>query len=324
MTVMRIVMSVVAATLISAGLLSGCSSSSSGSIVAHLESFPALEGDEFLVLTYTDYERLEEQTGVERPSGDDADELERWFVAVVGFDEESQATVAGQHPQAFSRIRSVTLELDSVYGVDIVEVGSFLEAFDGTTSWRGDFDADRLEEELGRSENGVWDASGESERPAPRTPANVAQVDDYLVLTDDMGALRELSAGESSAADDEDLLAVAEALDDAGVYAAQLIRWGDDFEAATAAFTGLGLADTDDASVLTIVYAFPDESAAEAAEAWIEEYVDDADDTFSLGDVTGDGTMVTATVEVGGDAPLSRVWGLVSHFEPLILGGPRT
>lgn len=265
-----------ASLALTATVLASCSSDGDGAIASHLEYLPALDQDRYQALYYTDYDRLADQVGLERPDGDDPAELEEWFTQVVGLSEDAPATAAGHHPRPFRVAYAETLELGPVEGVSIAQIDSFLETVDGDRSWIVDGDE-------------------------PDTP-----FDD-----------------QASAASDPILLAVAEALDDAGVYAAELVCWGSDVDLHDVGVTGVGLSVEDEEPVLTLVYGHADDEAARDTYERAEDFFDTEGDAelYRLDGIDREGSVVVATFTVTGDRPLSQAWGMSSRFDPVLFAG---
>lgn len=305
--------------------LAACSSGPDGAIAGHLSALPPLPDDQTQMLTYTDYDALAEQTGIERPGDDDDDEeLLEWYAKVTGLGSESDPDTAALHPRAFHATYSRTFELEPLNGIDLREIESFVESVAGPGSFAGEFTDDTLDDELGSSDDGVWhdpDSQAGLALGSGASEAYLARVDDYLVVEQSEDVLRDRLDDGESAADDEALLAVADALDDQDVYAAQLIAWHGDIDTHGVAATGLGLA-YDDGAVMTIVYGHDDEDEAEATLERAESFDANGDGPAPI-DATRDGTVVVATLDPGDAQNVNQTWALTSVLHPVLFArGP--
>lgn len=277
-----------------------------------------------------DIEGAAEQAGLERPSDAGEDEARTWMLDLAhSTDTGVFVPLPGRFMESFGRDGGDEL------GWDLTDVHTFAyaEAHPQVAMIvTGDFDEDTLSPELEDLGEGVFSAGsgGDFEqslqdRTAVRptgTPLRLAQDGNVIMLDAETDQVRAWAQGEDRVtfADDEEMIAVAEALDDQDVYGAVLTTWvgplGPIPGAAAEAveemaieepfgLLGLGWAMDDDEPTVLAVYHFGASDSAERALPQVESVWAEGrsigtgqplSEILTLQDITQDGPLVVATL----------------------------
>jgi hypothetical protein len=209
-----------------------------------LTTLPEGEAEETII--WGDVGRAAELAGLEAPSGTaDVDAVVAYLSSLTGRPSTDAVArpVMVVTPTVSHVERAVQIDefVDDV-GWSILDVDRFVERAtppDTVTVLEGDFSEPSINAALGPAEAGVWVAGDPQDSPNPQdiTPARplgeaqwLTLEDGLLTVTTGLDATAEVAAAGAGRApslgDDEALTGVAEALDDAGAYAAMLIRPG--------------------------------------------------------------------------------------------------
>lgn len=259
----------------------------------------------------------------ERPAADD-ENIGRWLLAATGTAAPSDrddlppvyvppADVLGSHRS------SPLAEVEDELGWSVLDVAALAEVsappfrFGVVTGevGEGSFTAAGLEPDddgivsVGEGEDGEVDHEGVSAARPLGTPLRMAADGDRVALSTSTDAVAGwVDGGATSLADDDDLRAIAAALDDTGAVAAYLTvvpeRWG--YRA-----LGIGWSVEDGEPRMTLAYAFEGEGAAEAGADQVEAAFDGVAertsaplaDLLELDEVRADGTVVVARLRLG-------------------------
>jgi len=315
-------------------------------VEAMLDTLPvpsSVEEDGTLTVAYGDLARAARLAGVELPESPDAaafdDQMDviSTITGQVLEDDSERTPVAVMPPEVAHVEEMVGLEefVDDV-GWSVFDVRSFVELQappNSVTVMDGGFDADRITESLGEPDDGVWIA-GDPEVQSnldERTPARplgepqwLSLDDDRLVITrsaEEMDAARGDGSATPTVADDEVMVSLAQAVDDADAYSALLYRGtlSLDFasslgspeqlaqactEALQEPFTGVaGAIADDDGPVVVIAYVHESAEAAEANAETLQDLVAEGrsqqsgepwSEQLELDSVETDGPVMTA------------------------------
>ena len=336
-------------------LLAACSSDDDGGgglsggggdgVEAMLGSLPipsSVDEDATLVVAYGDLARAARLAGVELPESPDAAAFEEQIAAIGAItgqqvsDDGERAPVAVVPPEAAHVEQLIDVEafVDDV-GWSVFDVRRYVELQappDNVTVMEGGFDEARITEALGEPDGGVWTA-GDTEGLdiANTTPARplgeplwLALDDDRLVVThaaDEMEAVQGGGSGTPTVADDDVMVALAGAVDDADVYSALLYRGTLSFDFASGVetpeqveeqcadalqepFAGVATAIADDdGPVFVIAYVHADADAAEANAETLQGVVDEGSslrtgepwsEQLEVDEIATDGPVLTA------------------------------
>lgn len=350
--------------LVLAGLLSACGDDGGGddgggddstfTIERALAEIPT-PGDRSarIQVQYSDLDRATAAAGLERPAPDatDIDDLLPWLRALTSpIGEEDDASSAALLPsmalpsQQFQSHDEMVDEL----GFGVGQVRAFVEYLvppEQFVVFASDAEASDLSAAMGEPVEGVW-AIGPADGDisvADRTAAR--PVGESLRFAFDDGRIAAsrttppivdwLDSGGATLADDEDLVAVAASLDDAGVYAAILLGGdnsagvpGPEFQLREFEAVGFGVATVDDEARIVIAYAHDDVDDAEANRAALEAILESGtsrqgrpyDEIVRPITVETDGPMLVATLELR-DLPPSAIWAIVWGGETLVVHG---
>lgn len=330
------------------------SSSSSGgySVADGLEQLPESTLEDGYLIQTADLDRASELAGLARPDPDaDADDLADWAIQITGFrgDGDDVAIVAAVLPQAANPQQLYDVDdFRDEAGWSIAEVDSYIEVNlppDRFTVLEGEFDTDALDDALGDADDGIWSLGDGDDYDidiTERSPARplgetlrIAEQDGHLAVSKSTDQIEDWLEGDGdTAADDDDLRAVGEALDDQDVYSAMILD-GEDLTVGGPGLTpeqldeiddlaldefealGVGLTMEDDEPRAVFVYQYDDEAAAEDAAEQLEDIFEDGtslrtatpiSDYFTDVEITVDGSTVTAVAEFARDSPAARIW----------------
>jgi len=257
-------------------------------------------------------------------------------------------------PESFGHVAEF---IDEV-GWSISDVHTFVEYQTPPnvfTVLTGTFDADALTKAMGEPTDGMWSLGGDdfSVDPASRSTARPLGESLRLSLRDDTLAVARstppieawLASDDSSKgtlADDEGLVAVGDALDKTKVYSAMLVE--SDFSgprpnapptsgpvpSGLGPFVdvGVGQAIEDGTPLAVFAYYYDDEAAAAAAVDPLTDLLEEGfsfrtnklwSDSFGIRDISADGHVLTATLELKDFSPGS-VWNILFARDNLFTG----
>jgi hypothetical protein len=279
----------------------------SGGISTIEDALTALpEGEAEETIIWGDVGRAAELAGLEAPSETaDVDAVVAYLSALTGRPSTDAVTrpVMVVTPTVSHVERAVQIDefLDDV-GWSILDVDRFVERAtppDTVTVLEGAFSEPSINAALGPARAGVWVAGDPQDSPNPQdiTPARplgeaqwLTLEDGLLTVTTGFDATAEVAAARAGRApslgDDQALIGVAEALDDAGAYAAMLVRPGPAAGLPTPAqhqcrqalpeptgAAGAGAAADDESGLVLIALAHDSADAASANAAALEQLV---------------------------------------------------
>lgn len=283
------------------------------SIAGLLAAVPLVDGP--VLVSAADVDAAAEAAGLERPTEVD-DALLDWITTMSGIRVGDAVSVPWAESLAIAFAARHDEYVASV-GFGIPDVTAFLEVGAPPSRFAifdGEFDLAAVTAAIGDPVDGLWAQPGDDlavdlelrNRPDPLgRPVRVVGDESRLAMTLSTPSARQYLAGE--AGDWADLLALAEALDDAGVQVAQLWAAGDDVVG-----VGIDLAAPGEAVVVRIHA--DDATAAAAAEAVVG---------------LDDGSAHVAAAEASGRAVLSRIewtdptapaalWSLLARRSPVL------
>lgn len=331
---------------------SGSSGSSDGfSVVGGLAQLPESTLADGYIIQTADLAAASELAGLDRPDPDaDFDEASDWLLHIDGVlpRGEEPAIVSGLLPEAANRqyLQQIDEFRDEV-GWSVLDVDHYVEVYlapDRFTVMSGEFDRKALDRALGDPDGGIWSIGGDedykvsiADRSAARPLGEAlrfAEQDGRLAVSKSTPQIEDWIEGGDTVADHDDVRAVAQALDDQGVYSA-LILDGDRLVAGGEGLTpeqqeeiedqaldpfavlGVGLTLDDGQPRAVFVYQYRSEQAAADAADGIEAAFEDGvsfqirapiSDFFEHPEVTVDGSTVTVVVDLADDRPAGRVW----------------
>lgn len=329
------------------------------SVVAALAELPAELVDEAPLVTMGDVTAVTEAAGLTVPDPTSEDFVEdyiHWLLAITGTSTTPPADGDPQFapamvvpPDEFSLLASMAEELDAAVGFTFADVEWFADVGlppSGFSVFGGSFDESTLSPDLAPVVDGVVtlgegeDLSLDPEATSPLSrigqPQRLAYSNGRIAVSPETALVSTWLAGTDAAADiDDDLVAVATALDEAGVMSAALGELGDlddalgpnatpeQREAVIAALgdavlgegfddaVGIGWRPVDGEPVMTIVYVLDDDATDDDAAAAVDnvrQLFDEGTsiqtrspltDYLSLDEVGTDGSTVVATVRPG-------------------------
>jgi hypothetical protein len=357
------------ATLASLAACSGDDDSSSSkgdsgefSVAGALADLPESALEDHYVLTAADLDRATELAGANRPAAgsDDEDELFDWALEVQGVRHEEGAAwpaVAVLFPEATNpEYLSQIAEFRDELGWTVLDVSSFAEVSAPPARFsvlQGDFDVEAIDAAIDSNDDDVWSIGEEdfavdiADRSAARPlgeSLRLAEQDGALAVSKSTPPIEDWLGDEDRADRDEDLAAVAGALDEHDVYAAMILD-GDDlvFAAPTGRETtpeeldallgeqllpfevlGAGLTVVDGDAVGVLAYQHASADAAEENAALLETLFADGASVvtreplasmFTDVEVAVDDTTVTVTFGFADDTSPIAVWRAVQARE---------
>lgn len=225
----------------------GNSSSASGdfSVVGALADLPREALEDNYVLTAADIDRASELAGADRPAADshDVDAIMNWSLELDGIrrpEGERWPAVAVLWPEATNpRYLSQIEEFRDELGWSLLDVGSFAEVSAPParfTVLQGDFDVDQIDAAIDSNDDDVWSIGEEDFAidPSLRSAARplgeslrLAEQDGALAVSKSTPPIEDWVEGDDRLDGDDDLAAVADALDEHDVYAVMILD-GDD------------------------------------------------------------------------------------------------
>jgi hypothetical protein len=225
----------------------GADDSSSGdfSVVNALADLPSSALEDDYVLTAADLDRATELAGATRPapSSNDEDEIFDWAIAMDGTrrpDDGEWPAVAVLLPEATNPRQLANIEeFRDELGWTLLDVGSFAEVYAPParfTVLHGDFDPDQIDAAIDSNDDDVWSIGEEdfavdvsdisAARPLGES-LRLAEHDGALAVSKSTPPIEDWVEGDDRLDEDDELVAVAEALDEHDVYAAMILD-GDD------------------------------------------------------------------------------------------------
>lgn len=344
------------------------SSSGEFSVASALADLPRSALEDNYILTATDLDRATELAGATRPAtdGDDPDALMDWAMDLEGVirpDGGDWPPVAALLPEATNPRRLAEIgDFRDELGWTVLDVSSFAEVSAPParfTVLQGEFDVEQIDAAIDSNDDDVW-AIGEEDFSQDLANASAARpLGESLRLAEQDGALavskstppiEDWMEGDDRLDGDDDLAAVAEALDEHDVYAVMVLA-GDDLLtdplsiAGTTATPeqieeiqerlggmllapfevfGAGLTVVDDEAVGVLAYqhATADiaEENAEALEALFAEGPSvrtnqPLAEMFTDVAVEVDGTTVTVVLGFADDTPPNALWNAIQVRE---------
>jgi hypothetical protein len=344
------------------------SSSGDFSVVNALADLPSSALEDDYLLTAADLDRATELAGATRPapSSNDEDEIFEWALSIDGIRQSEDgewAAVATLLPEATNpRQLAGTEEFRDELGWTLLDVGWFAEVYAPParfTVLHGEFDVEQIDAAIDSNDDDVW-SIGEEDFAQDLTQISAARpIGESLRLAEQDGALavskstppiEEWLDGDDRLDADEELVAVAEALDDHEVYAAMILD-GDDLltdplsiagrnaspeqiEEIEERFGGMllapfevlgaGLTVVDDEAVGVLAYEHASadlaEENADALEALFGEGTSvrtnqPLSDLFRDVTVEADGTTVTVTFGFTDDTSVITLWNAIHARE---------
>ena len=329
-----------------------------------LESDDASD-DSDVQIAVSDLDAASELAGVDHPDDGttDVDEITEWLLAINGPSRDDKRPLTAailpevSHAEDFANVA----EFDEEVGWSISDVHTFIEyqvppnAFSVMT---GGFSEDALTDAIGKPANDIWSLGGEdfstdfgnqsSARPLGES-LRFALHDDTLAVSRSTPPVEAWNALDTSKtagtlAEDEELAAVAAALDDSGVYSAFLSQADfaepqanvpPDAEAQTKAaglgpFSTLGVGQTveDGTPYAVFVYYYADETAAADAVDPLTTLLNDGvsnrtrtpwNELFAIRDISATGHILKATLRLTDFSPGS-VWDIMFVRDNLVSG----
>lgn len=304
-------------------------------------------GGEPMTIYATDFSRVAEMVGTDKPTGSDADfdELAQWFAPATY--EDVDGAVWPILPRGLGWDQNVgSMEpIDEGLGVSLRHVTGFAEVYTGphsATVVHGDYETERITEALGDPEDGVWAIGEDGAMDITQTDVlppvgyglRLAERDDRLLLSRRSDHLDQMRESEGTLDDNEPVVAIAEALDSVGWLSLQ-IEIGRSFEVFTPEremfdldedaavldpFSALAIAvDYDDGTgLMHLVYDHEDEETAQANADVYEELVEQTiyhrvdtqvSEFLDLAETDVDGTLLIVTFEITDDNP-NVAWNL--------------
>lgn len=367
-TTRRALATIAAGTALLSAAACGGDDSGSGSgdfsIAGALAQLPESALNDNFIITASDLDRATELAGATRPDADaDFDETFEWLKQIDGVfadDDDNWPIVAVLLPEAASiqYLQDIDGFRDEL-GWSLLQVSSYAETSlppGRFTVLDGEFDFDAIDDAIDDKDGDIWKIGGDDfevsvgDRTAARPigeSLRLAEQDGQLAVSKSTPPIEDwLENDDDRVADDEDLLAVAEALDEHDVYTAMLLDadsltyspGGRDVPPEVAeqlerqlltefeAF-GAGLTVVDDEPVGVLAYEHSDEADAEENAELLQELFDNGtsfrtadplEDLFPDAEVTVDGTTVVVTVHFG-DGRAVNLWNAIQSQEIFVV-----
>lgn len=307
------------------------------SLAGELEYLPAASEDS-VVIQATDFDRVAEMLDEEQPS--DLDGMAAWL-APASFE-----SVPGAHfpivPATLdwgTRVAQME-QFDTAYGVSLRDVSQFSEVLSGAQQaavLHGDFDVDRIDEAFDGSEDGLWGRGEDGQvnlalsddLPPMGYSIRLAEHDDRLMVARTEAEVNQMRDGEETLADDDLIVALAEAVDDLGWFSAMiLIEQPLDpvrapQETILESFSGLAVAvdHVEDTGYVHLVYAHDDEAAAQANADLYDEAVEATRILHQIpaevSEIEVDDTLLLVTFELEDEFNPALAWSMARQPSPL-------
>jgi len=341
----------------------GDSGGSSGdfSVAGALADLPGSALEDHYVLTAADLDRATELAGASRPSADgDEDALFDWAIDLQGVrrpDGGDWPPVAVIFPEATNPERLAQIaEFRDELGWTVLDVSSFAEVSAPParfTVLQGDFDVDQIDAAIDSNDDDVWSigeedfavdvANASAARPLGES-LRLAEQDGALAVSKSTPPIEDWVDGGERLDEDDDLAAVAEALDGHDVYTVMILD-GDDLVFAPPVggdispeqleelvaqqllpfeVLGAGLTVVDDEAVGVLAYQHATADVAEENAALLEGLFADGSSIvsseplssmFTDVEVAVDGTTVTVTFGFDDETSPSALWRAVQVRE---------
>lgn len=324
-------------TAVSALALAGaCTSGSEDySVASMLEQLPPTQESEEVLIFTADVAAAEEANGVERPEDtSDPGAVARWGSELMGYDDpDVPVFVPFGEGLGRQQLQSVD-EFEEELGWSAIDVDMFVEnsmAIRGFLAAHGDFDDETLADDLEAVDDEIVSAGtgDDFEMTATRTtarpmgvPLRLAQRDGWIASSASTPLVRHWLSGEGTMADDEQLVAVAEALDDQDAVSAVIAQGVSVGEAEQApeiaeenaelmpeafSYVGVGWTVEDGEGRLALAYSFESDEAAEASIPVFEAQYSDGllqgarpmAELFSLASAEAEGNVTVLVVDRG-------------------------
>lgn len=325
------------------------------SIEQSLAQLPSSLVEDGYLITAGDLDAATELAGARRPAADsdNVQDIADWSLGLSGIrDDGGEKPIVGALLPEASNYASIDRidEIRDEVGWTLLEVSTFIEyALPPTrfTVMNGEFDLDEIDAAVDGHDEEIWFIGGDDfavdldERSAARPlgeALRLAEDDGRLAVSKSTPPIEEWVAGDGDTlADDDDLRAVAAALDDHDVYAAMIADGAtmslaganlspEQIEAASEGalqpfdVLGVGLTVVDDRAVTVFVYQHGDDDAAAENAERLEQLLDDGtslvsrepvSDFFEDTDVEVDGTTVILTAQLDAEVFPRNVWQMV-------------
>lgn len=339
---MRLAPTATALTILTALAAAGCTGEDDSetdsrpgddySVAALLAEVPAAAGDDTLMVRTADLVAAGELAGVERPDTLDADAVLAWLGPLMGASVDDSPSPTVVHVPLADTFRPNYLreveEYDAELGWSVLDVDVFVEQAAAPNTFlmaAGDLDEESLADNLtevgddivsaGDGEDMSTDLEGRTVARPLGQPLRMALEGDRLAASPHTPYIEDWLAGpEESLADDEGLLAVAEALDAVDVVSAVLTPGGSGGSGLSEPFdaVGIGWGVEDGAALVSVAYHFAsEESAASAADELAELFAEGTSlstgaplsDLVTFQDAGVDGPVTTVSLTMAADTP---------------------
>jgi hypothetical protein len=325
------------------------------SVEAGLAQLPESLLDDGWLITAGDIDRASELAGERKPSAasNDAEAVADWSLGITGIrDEDGVKPIVGALLPEASNYASINQidEIRDEVGWTLLDVSTFIELSlppSRFTVMTGEFDRDEIDAAVDSNDDDVWSIGEDDfevdldDRSAARPlgeALRLAERDGRLAVSKSTPPIEQWVEGDDDTlADDEDISAVAAALDDQDVYAAMIVDGSTmslaganlnpeqidaAMETALQVFEvlGVGLTVVDDQAVAVFVYQHDDEDAAAENADRLEQLLEDGTSLvsrdplssyFGHTEVEVDGTTVTLTAELDPEVFPRNVWQMV-------------
>ena len=346
----------------------GGSSSDDFSVTDALADLPGSALEDDYILTVADLDRASELAGTKRPAAnsDDTDDILDWLIDIEGYqrdDGDDWPVVSVPLPEAINpRGARDTPEFRDELGWSVLDVSSFAEVSAPPvrfTVLQGDFDVEQIDAAIDSNDDDVWSIGEEdfavdisdvsAARPLGES-LRLAEQDGALAVSKSTPPIEDWLEGDDRLDGDEDLAAVADALDEHDVYAAMVLdgdslttdplsiagpdatpeqleeieeRLGGMLLAPFEVF-GAGLTVVDDEAVGVLAYQHSTADAAEENAELLETLFAEGasvrtseplSEMFTDVEVTVDGTTVTVTLGFADDTPTNVLWNAIQVRE---------
>lgn len=317
-------------------------------LAAELAYLAPPDGDGMITIQASDFERVEEILGQDKPTDGDVEDLVRWAAAASVPSEDGATALATIFPSnlGWAQYAAQSGTIAETLGVSLFDVARFAEVSappTGSTVIQGGYDTDRITDALGGPDDGVWRIGDELAQdfelrdalPPLGAGLRLAEADERLLLFREERPLRAVVSGDASLGDDEVLMALAQALDHAGWYSVMIVA-NHDFSGSTAEdlalepFLALGAAVdvVDDEHVVHLAYVHEDEAGAESNADRIAALVEEGHlmtgqpvaDRLTITDTQVDDTVLRVTFSLTETAP-GALWGMLAQRDVLTSHG---
>lgn len=285
------------------GLVTGCGSGGSASLLEDLEYLSAREGENLMhIINAVDYEALSDITGVEKPEpGAPMDEYRDWIDTL--FYEDGSQVFAEASPWVYSPMNHSNFGAysDAPFGFTLLEVDRIVASSQAGVV-EGEYDIESVETAFGESgQQGVLGPVEADDRVDEDVAETYAvELDDRLVYGHSAEAVAGLETGEEkSLAEVEGAAAIAEAIDANDWYWAGIrTSLTDSDHSGDYDWRGHGLWQEDGTQVAHFYWHFPDEETAQNYERTLH---------VQMGDLAGEWGIEELETEADGQLVISEV-----------------